>query len=98
MASPRCTPEQSLVQHERVVIAKRVLTEMKPHEREILRRSYLDEQPPEQICNSMGLSMTQLRLLKSRAKARFGELGRQQLQPKPPATTLQRLSRSPRCA
>jgi RNA polymerase sigma-70 factor, ECF subfamily len=34
------------------------------------------EQSQEQICADMGLSYNQFRLLKSRAKARFGELGK----------------------
>jgi DNA-directed RNA polymerase specialized sigma24 family protein len=45
-------------------------------DREILRRFYVEEQPQEMICEEMGLSYNQFRLLKSRAKARFGELGK----------------------
>jgi hypothetical protein len=37
------------------------------------------EQTQEEICKEMRLSETQFRLLKSRAKARFGELGRKRL-------------------
>lgn len=48
-------------------------------QREILKRFYLDEQSQDQICKEMGLTETQFRLLKSRAKARFGELGRRRL-------------------
>src|SRR5450432_3687718 len=44
--------------------------------REILTRFYLQEQTQEEICEEMNLSETQFRLLKSRAKARFGELGK----------------------
>jgi hypothetical protein len=40
----------------------------------------LNEQTQEQICEDMDLSETQFRLLKSRAKARFGDLGRKKLQ------------------
>jgi hypothetical protein len=36
----------------------------------------------EEICVEMGLTETQFRLLKSRAKARFGELGKRRLQQK----------------
>ena len=42
-------------------------------------RFYLREQTPEEICDEMGLTETQFRLLKSRAKARFAELGRKKL-------------------
>jgi DNA-directed RNA polymerase specialized sigma24 family protein len=44
-------------------------------DREILRRFYLLEQPQGLICQEMGLSHNQFRLLKSRAKAKFGKLG-----------------------
>jgi RNA polymerase sigma-70 factor (ECF subfamily) len=44
-----------------------------------LTRFYLKEQPQEQICREMDLSETQFRLLKSRAKAKFGEIGRKSL-------------------
>jgi hypothetical protein len=37
------------------------------------------EQTQQEICDEMSLSETQFRLLKSRAKARFGELGRKTL-------------------
>jgi hypothetical protein len=42
----------------------------------VLVRFYLEEQPAERICNDMKLTETQFRLIKSRAKARFGELGK----------------------
>ena len=45
-------------------------------DREILHRFYVQEQSQEQICQEMSLSYNQFRLLKSRAKARFGELGK----------------------
>ena len=49
-------------------------------DREILIRFYLHEQAPEQICREMNLTETQFRLLKSRAKARFGELGKRRME------------------
>ena len=48
-------------------------------DRDILIRFYLKEQPQEQICKEMALTETQFRLLKSRAKAKFGEIGRKKL-------------------
>ena len=45
-------------------------------DREILQRFYVLEQSQAQICAEMELSYNQFRLLKSRAKARFGELGK----------------------
>jgi RNA polymerase sigma-70 factor, ECF subfamily len=44
-----------------------------------LTRFYVDEQSQDLICSEMGLTETQFRLLKSRAKARFGELGKTKL-------------------
>ena len=37
---------------------------------------YLQEQTAEEICRDLALTETQFRLIKSRAKARYGELGR----------------------
>jgi len=56
-----------------------VLGELGDKDREILTRFYLNEQTQPQICLEMELTITQFRLLKSRAKARFGELGRKRL-------------------
>jgi RNA polymerase sigma-70 factor (ECF subfamily) len=39
----------------------------------------LKEQSQGQICREMDLSETQFRLLKSRAKAKFGEIGKKAL-------------------
>ena len=39
----------------------------------------VDEQGQDQICSEMALTETQFRLMKSRAKARFGELGKKKL-------------------
>ncbi|MBS1985078.1 MAG: sigma-70 family RNA polymerase sigma factor, partial [Bdellovibrionales bacterium] len=72
-------PEETAVFEERANIMRQVLQEVSPRDREILTRFYIREQPQEQICEEMGLSETQFRLLKSRAKARFGELGRKKL-------------------
>ena len=64
-----------------------VLRTLSPRHRDILARFYLQEQGEKEICKEMGLSETQFRLLKNRAKQRFGELGRQRLkQSKPPQT------------
>jgi RNA polymerase sigma-70 factor (ECF subfamily) len=69
-------PEQSLLASQRAEIARKVLTGISRRDREILQRFYVDEQPQEQICQEMGLTYNQFRLLKSRAKARFGDLGK----------------------
>jgi RNA polymerase sigma factor (sigma-70 family) len=72
-------PEEAAIQQENQQIAIRVLESIAPRDREVLIRFYLWEQPPEQICAEMGLSDTQFRLLKSRAKSRFGQIGRRKV-------------------
>jgi RNA polymerase sigma factor (sigma-70 family) len=72
-------PEQSAIRRENQQIALKVLKSISPRDREILIRFYLWEQPAERICAEMGLTDTQFRLLKSRAKARFGQLGKRKV-------------------
>lgn len=72
-------PEQTAIRQENQQIAVKVLKSIAPRDREILIRFYLWEQPAEQICAEMGLTDTQFRLLKSRAKSRFGHLGRKKV-------------------
>ena len=72
-------PEEAAIQQENQQLAVRVLKSIAPRDREVLIRFYLWEQPADQICTEMGLTDTQFRLLKSRAKARFGELGRKKV-------------------
>jgi RNA polymerase sigma-70 factor (ECF subfamily) len=73
-------PEQSLLARQRSDIARRVMTGISRRDREILQRFYVDEQSQETICAEMGLTYNQFRLLKSRAKARFGDLGKRMAQ------------------
>jgi RNA polymerase sigma factor (sigma-70 family) len=80
VADRRSNPEQSLAFRQKIDLMRKVLNELSDKDREILTRFYLYEQTQEEICEDMGLSDTQFRLLKSRAKARFGELGRKKLQ------------------
>lgn len=72
-------PEQERQRSETLDLMRSVLSEMTPQAREVLRRFYLDEQPVRQICGDMGLTEEQFRLLKWRAKARFGMLARRRL-------------------
>lgn len=69
-------PERSLLVRQRADIARRVMNGVSRRDREILHRFYVQEQSQEQICQEMSLTYNQFRLLKSRAKARFGELGK----------------------
>ena len=79
VADPRGNPEEAAIFRQRNALIKKVLGELSQRDREILMRFYLLEQSQEQICTEMVLSETQFRLLKSRAKARFGELGKKKL-------------------
>jgi len=72
-------PEQTAIWRQHEEIATRVLHSISRRDREILTRFYLLEQSQQQICSQMNLTETQFRLLKSRAKARFGELGKRRL-------------------
>jgi RNA polymerase sigma factor (sigma-70 family) len=73
------TPEQKAIRSQNADLMKQLLQECSARDREILTRFYLLEQSQEQICSEMGISETQFRLLKSRAKQRFGEEGRRRL-------------------
>jgi RNA polymerase sigma-70 factor (ECF subfamily) len=72
-------PEKAAILRERANIVKVALSRLSTRDREILERFYLKEQPMEQICAEMNLTETQFRLHKSRAKARFGDIGKKQL-------------------
>jgi len=68
-------PERKAIEDQNNALAMRVLRTLPRRDREVLIRFYLQEQSPAQICRDMGLTATQFRLTKSRAKARFTELG-----------------------
>ena len=80
-------PEHAAIFRQREELARRVLAEMADRDREILIRFYLKEQPCKKICLEMNLTETQFRLLKSRAKARFGLMGKKRLRPHIPSST-----------
>jgi len=83
VADARHNPERNAADRQRADLMKQVLRSLSAKDQEILTRFYLDEQTQEEICEEMRLNETQFRLLKSRAKARFGELGRKKLQKNP---------------
>jgi RNA polymerase sigma-70 factor (ECF subfamily) len=68
-------PERRVIEKQNQELAMRVLGSLHKRDREVLVRFYLQEQTPEQICREMNLTPTQFRLIKTRAKARFTELG-----------------------
>ena len=76
LSDRRPNPERDAIDHETGELALRILHSIARRDREVLIRFYLREQAPSEICRSMQLTATQFRLIKSRAKARFGELGK----------------------
>ena len=79
LSDHRPDPERSAIERENLDLAMRVLNAVSKRDREVLVRFYLKEEHPDLICREMELTETQFRLIKSRAKARFGELGRTRL-------------------
>lgn len=77
----RANPEEALWERQRMSRMRQALLSLPPRDQEILTRFYLEEQPVERICGEMGLSCTQFRLLKSRAKARLAEAGQPKKSP-----------------
>jgi RNA polymerase sigma-70 factor, ECF subfamily len=80
LADRKSTPEETAIGEEQNQLMCRILKALSARDREILTRFYLREESQEKICAEMRLSDTQFRLLKSRAKARFGELGRRRIE------------------
>ena len=72
-------PEKQAMIREHAELMRKALEMLPRRQREVLERFYLREQAPEQICSEMHLTETQFRLLKSRAKAHFGDVGKEQL-------------------
>jgi RNA polymerase sigma-70 factor, ECF subfamily len=79
VSDSRNTPEQAAILRQHEEVAEAVLRSISVRDREVLTRFYLMEQTQSEICEEMSLSETQFRLLKSRAKARFGEVGRRKI-------------------
>src|SRR5450759_4271126 len=71
----RLNPEEDAIEKQKVELMEGILRGISRRDREILTRFYLREQPQAQICLEMDLTETQFRLLKSRAKTRFSDLG-----------------------
>jgi RNA polymerase sigma-70 factor, ECF subfamily len=76
---PSGNPEEVAIFNQKEDLVRRILAELSSRDREILTRFYLQEESQEEICAVMILTETQFRLLKSRAKSRFGELGKKKL-------------------
>jgi RNA polymerase sigma-70 factor, ECF subfamily len=65
------SPEKAYESSTRTELMKRALQQLRPKEREILVRFYLEEQDQEKIRREMNLTHTQYRLLKSRSKSKL---------------------------
>ena len=78
-------PERQVIEKENQEVAMRVLGGLAKRDREVLTRFYLQDQTAEVICRDLGLTDTQFRLIKSRAKARFGELGKRRFSQRSPS-------------
>lgn len=79
VADKNQNPEQEAIGRQRAELMRSALQALNERDRDILVRFYLKEQSQEQICREMSLTETQFRLLKSRAKAKFGEIGKKKL-------------------
>jgi RNA polymerase sigma-70 factor, ECF subfamily len=79
LADLRRNPEERAIFRQRSELVVQVLGELSYMDREILTRYYVRQESQDKICADMALTATQFRLLKSRAKARFGELGKKKL-------------------
>jgi RNA polymerase sigma-70 factor, ECF subfamily len=79
IADRKQNPEQEAIIRQKSALMKSALESLSKRDRDILIRFYLKEQSQEQICQEMALTETQFRLLKSRAKAKFGDIGRKKL-------------------
>lgn len=76
-------PESMSIEQQNHRLALRILRGIGARDREVLIRFYLREQPAADICRDLHMTGTQFRLIKSRAKARFGEMGRRRFSSRP---------------
>ena len=79
LASPRATAETEMISREQQDLVRWTLAHLSEREGEILSRFYMQEQSQQQICQEMGLTHTQYRLLKWRSKAHFEQVSRRQI-------------------
>ena len=70
----RLDPHKELIEQEKVEVMQRGLSALRPIEREVLVRFYLQSETKEEICRAMGITETTFRLLKSRSKAKLQQV------------------------
>src|SRR5579863_7095459 len=76
VADSGALPDDAVESRERAQLMQQIFGSLSQREREILERFYLQEQSAGQIREEMKLTCTNYRVLKSRAKAKFGKTGR----------------------
>jgi RNA polymerase sigma factor (sigma-70 family) len=76
----RATPERRIMDRQIFEMTLKILKALNKREQEVILRFYLRDESPGEICGAMGLTETQYRLIKSRAKQRLGELCRRRMQ------------------
>jgi RNA polymerase sigma-70 factor (ECF subfamily) len=76
----RATPERHIMDRQIYELTLKILKALTKREQEVILRFYLRDESPAEICRAMGLTETQYRLIKSRAKQRLGELCRRRMQ------------------
>lgn len=84
------SPEEVVRVNEVRAVAREALKGLPERYHEVLVRFYLKHQSSGEICRDLKLTPTQFRLTKSRAKSRFGRLGKQILSRKQPGYSLWR--------
>jgi putative toxin-antitoxin system antitoxin component (TIGR02293 family) len=63
-----------ILAEERIALVRVFLNALPARDRDVLIRFYVDAQPSAEICKVLGLTESEFRLIKSRAKARFARL------------------------
>jgi RNA polymerase sigma-70 factor, ECF subfamily len=96
-ADRQLSPEELARESEVRAVAREALKGLPDRYREILVRFYLSHQKPEEICHDLNLTPAQFRLIKTRAKDRFGRLGKKIVRRKQPGYSLG-LTAEPRAA
>lgn len=70
-AGSAATQEEEQLLRERRALMRAGIAELKPRDRELLTRFYLNEESQESVCESMGLTIRQFTLIKHRATRRL---------------------------
>ena len=68
---PAADPERQMVSTERKQVVRRLLTELAPKDRELLRRVLLEEEDKDGVCREYNVDRGYLRVLLHRARLRF---------------------------